>query len=151
MIEIEAHYCRSLFIKEICVIGSEQLFAVIVPDLDRLRAKQIVNAGDIIRFEMEGLAAQLPAHQRVQGYDIWFEPLPRTTAHAVDRHEVERRALERQEIASGRREAAISPADLEWMAGPQSAAVLAMIRPRLRKGARLFPDANLELDLGFDS
>jgi long-chain acyl-CoA synthetase len=149
--EIEAHYCRSLFIKEICVIGDERLFAVVVPDLDLLRTKQIVNAGDIIRFEMEGLTAELPAHKRVIGYDIWFEPLPRTTAHAIDRHEVEQRTRERQEIASGKREAPISHADREWMASPHSATVLAIVRERLKKGARLHPDANLEIDLGFDS
>jgi long-chain acyl-CoA synthetase len=151
MIEIETHYCRSLFIKEICVLGSERLFAVVVPDLDRLRAKQIVNAGDIIRFEMEGLTAELPPHQRVLGYDIWFEPLPRTKTNAIDRQEVEQRTRERQEIASGKREAPISHADREWMAAPHSATVLAIIRERLRTSARLYPDANLEIDLGFDS
>ena len=149
--EIEAHYRRSLFIREICVIGDERLFAVVVPDLDRLRAKHIVNAGDIIRFEMEGLTAELPAHQRVIGYDIWFEPLPRMAEQAIDRHEVERRTRERQEIASGKRDAPISDADGEWMASPHAATVLAIIRERLRKGARLYPDANLEIDLGFDS
>ena len=127
------------------------MFAVVVPDLDRLRAKQIVNAGDIIRFEMEGLTAELPAHQRVIGYDIWFEPLPRTTANEIDRHEVEQRTRERQEIASGKRDAPISQADREWMASPHSATVLAIVRERLRKGVRLYPDANLEIDLGFDS
>jgi long-chain acyl-CoA synthetase len=151
MIEIETHYCRSLFIKEICVLGSERLFAVVVPDLDRLRAKQIVNAGDIIRFEMEGLTAELPSHQRVLGYDIWFEPLPRTKTNAIDRQVVEQRTRERQEIASGKREAPISQADREWMAAPHSATVLAIIRERLRTSARLYPDANLEIDLGFDS
>jgi long-chain acyl-CoA synthetase len=148
--EIETHYRRSPFIKEICVMGAERLFAVVVPDLDLLRAKRIVNAGDIIRFEMEGLTAELPAHKRVLGYDIWFEPLPRT-AHAIDRHEVERRTRERQEIASGKRDAPISDADRDWMASPHSATVLAIIQERLRTGARLFPDANLEIDLGFDS
>ena len=157
--EIETHYCRSAFIKEICVmrvagpdgIGAGRLFAVVVPDLDRLRAKRIVNAGDLLRFEMEGLAAALPAHRRVAGYDIWFEPLPRTTADAIDRSAVEQRARERQEIASGNRDAPISPADLQWMAEPHSARVLAIIRARMRKGTRLFPGANLEIDLGFDS
>jgi long-chain acyl-CoA synthetase len=157
--EIETHYRRSPFVKEICVMGlahpagsgAERLFAVVVPDLERLRAKHIVNAGDIIRFEMEGLTSELPAHQRVSGYDIWFEPLPRTTGYAIDRHTVEQRTRERQQIASGDREAPVTPADREWMAASHSTAVLAIIRPRLRKGARLLPDANLEIDLGFDS
>ena len=137
--EIEAHYRRSPFVKEICVMGlanptgtrAEGLFAVVVPDLDRLRAKRIVNAGDLMRFEMEGLAHGLPRHKRVLGYDIWFEPLPRTAADAIDRPEVEQRTRERQEIASGKRDAPISPADREWMAGPHSAGVLAIIRARM--------------------
>ena len=57
---------------------SERLYAVVVPDMDLLRERKIVNAGDLIRVEMEGLAAGLPAHKRVLGYDIWFESLPRT-------------------------------------------------------------------------
>ena len=38
-----------------------------------------VNAGEILRFELEGLGASLPSYKRVLGYEIWFEPLPRTT------------------------------------------------------------------------
>ena len=155
--EIEAHYRRSSFVKEICVmaldtatrIGSAQLFAVVVPAIDRLHAKRIVNAGDLIRFEMEGLTAELPAHKRVLAYDIWFEPLPRA-AGGIDRRQVEQRTRERQEVVSGAREAPLSPADRDWMTGPHSR-VLAIISARLREGARLFPDANLEIDLGFDS
>lgn len=156
--EIEAHYRKSPFIKEICVMGlaepgrptSERLFAVVVPDMDLMRQRKIVNAGDILRFEIEGLAVGLPSHKRVLGYDVWFEPLPRTTTKKIKRHEVERRVRERQRTANDV-EAVIEPADREWMDEPQSAAVLAVITPRLREGARLFPDANLELDLGLDS
>jgi long-chain acyl-CoA synthetase len=147
--EIEIHYRRSPFVKEICV--SEGLFAVVVPNMDLLRQRKIVNAGDLLRFEMDGLAHGLPPHKRVPLYDIWFEPLPRTPADAIDRPEVERRTRERHEIASGNRDAPISPADREWMEGRHPARVLAIIRARMRKDARLFPDANLEIDLGFDS
>ena len=155
--EIEAHYRRSSFVKEICVmaldtairIDSAGLFAVVVPDLDRLQAKRIVNAGDLIRFEMEGLTAELPVPKRVLAYTIWFEPLPRT-AGEIDRDQVEQRTRERQEVVSGARVAATSPADRDWMTGPHSR-VLAIISGRLREGARLFPDANLEIDLGIDS
>ena len=157
--EIEAHYRKSPFVKEICVMGlaepgrptSERLFGVVVPDMELLRQKKIVNAGDIIRFEMEGLAAGLPAHKRVLGYDIWFEPLPRTTTQKIKRHEVERLVRERQRPASPDAEASIGEADRAWMDEPRAAAVLSVVRGRLKSGARLFPDANLELDLGFDS
>jgi long-chain acyl-CoA synthetase len=157
--EIEAHYRKSPFVREICVMGladpgrptSERLYAVVVPDMDLLRERKIVNAGDIIRFEMEGLAAGLPAHKRVLGYDIWFEPLPRTTTQKIKRHEVERRVRERQRAADPALETTADPADRAWMEEPHAAAVLAVIKGRLKQGSRLSPNANLELDLGFDS
>jgi long-chain acyl-CoA synthetase len=37
------------------------------------------------------------------------------------------------------------------MAAPAAAPVLAILKPRVKAGSRLFPDANLELDLGLDS
>ncbi len=157
--EIEAHYRQSPFIKEMCVMGlaepgrptSERLFAVVVPNMELLRERKVVNAGDLLRFEIEGRAVGLPSHKRVLGYDIWFDPLPRTTTQKIKRHEVERLVRERQRTAAMDVGEAMSPADREWMEREQPAAVLAVIKPRLREGARLFPDANLELDLGLDS
>ena len=149
--EIETHYCRSLFIKEICVIGgadssvaAEGLFAVVVPDLDRLRAKRIVNAGDLLRFEMEGLSAELPGHQRVLRYEIRFAPLPRQENGVFNRDEVRR-------LAAEQRARQVSGSDRAWMQEPHAAEVLAAIGSRLTDHASLHPDANLEIDLGFDS
>ena len=71
-----------------------------------MRERKIVNAGDILRFELEGLSAALPPHKRVLGYDIWFEPLPRTTTQKLKRHEVLKRARERERSAAASRRAA---------------------------------------------
>src|SRR5439155_23810089 len=58
--EIEAHYLKSPFIKEICVLGlqsgpgepfSERLYAVVVPNFEVLRQRKIVNAKEVIRFD----------------------------------------------------------------------------------------------------
>ena len=109
--EIEARYRQSTFIKEICVLGlsrddpttSERLFAVVVPDLDLVRARRIVNVGDLLRFEIEGQSIYLPAHKRVVGYDVWFEPLPRTTTGDLKRHEIARRVELRDRAARASR------------------------------------------------
>ena len=157
--EIEAHYRQSAYVKEICVLGlstpehptTERLHAVVVPDTDLLRERRMVNAGDILRFEMEGLAVGLPAHKRVLGYDVWFEPLPRTTTGKVKRHEVERMLKSRHAAASTEGEALLPPGDQAWLDEPHAAAATAVIKARLKGAARVAPDANLELNLGLDS
>ena len=150
--QLEAHYQQSPFVKEMCVMGftnpvrgsAAGLCAVVVPDMERMRARRIVNVGDLIRFEMEGMTAALPQHQRVVAYDIWFEALPRDADGTIVRDEVLRRA-------DAQRSRELSAADREWMDEPRAAEVLAAIRSRVSHTAPLHPDANLEIDLGFDS
>ena len=136
--EIEAHYCKSPFVQEVCVIGRD---AVVVPNMELMRRRKIVNVGDLLRFELEGLSHMLPSHQRVLGYEIWFDPLPRTATHAIDRPEVERR----------RREPHAQETDQAWLDDPRVAAVVSAIKPFVKGQASVRPDANLELDLGLDS
>ena len=155
--EIEAHYRHSPYIKEICVLGlprddeptTERLFAVVTPDLELMRERRIVNAGDLLRFEMEGQAVHLPAHKRVLGYEVWFEPLPRTTTGKLKRHEIERRlrhkdrekAREQQQAAAGE----------EWWGDDRHASAAVEVITRRAKGRTIARDSNLELDLGLDS
>ena len=157
--EIEAHYRKSAVIKEICVMGvtrpdeptTERLHAVIVLDQDVLKARRIANAGDLLRFEMEGLGAGLPAHKRVLGYDVWFEPLPRTTTGKLRRFEIQRRW--KTQAANQQAAAAAPPdaADQAWLDDPHVEAAVALVSRRAKTGAAVRPDANLELDLGLDS
>ena len=131
--EIEAHYRQSPFIKELCVLGltrpgepsAERLYAVVVPDADVLREKKVVNAGDLMRFEMEGRSVGLPPHKRVLGYEVWMEPLPRTSTGKLKRFEIERRVQQATPGArSGHRRGRRATSDREWAAArrtsPQS-------------------------------
>jgi long-chain acyl-CoA synthetase len=151
--EIEARYRQSAFVKEICVLGltrpddptSERLYAVVVPDADLLRERRIANAGDLLRFEMEGQSIHLPSHKRVLGYEIWSEALPRTTTGKLKRHEIERRVKARQrERARASEEAAVA-----W--GDAHTETAAAIIARRARGRLVRPESSLELDLGFDS
>ena len=154
--EIEAAYLQSLFVKEICVLGlaargrarrPKASMPLWCPNLDLLRERRIVNAGDLLRFEMEGLSIHLPPHKRVSGYEIWFEPLPRTTTGKVKRHEMARRVRERRRAGAGfdRDDAAFDGDD-----DCTRAAAVAVIARRA-VGKRIAPESNLELDLGLDS
>jgi long-chain acyl-CoA synthetase len=160
--EIEAHYLQSPNIKEICVLGlqsapgepfSERLHAVIVPDFDALRRAKIVNVGDMLRFEIEGLSAKLPSTKRILSYAIWQSDLPRTTTRKIKRFEVEQRVKR----GEGTQAAATAPRELsaeetEWMQQPAVTKALGIIQAvsKLKKDTP-HPGDNLELDLGLDS
>ncbi len=155
--EIEAHYRQSAFLKELCILGlsrpgepsAERLHALIVPDEQVLRERGIVNVRELVRFELESLAVQLPAYKRILSYDITLEPLPRTTTGKIKRREVEQLVRDRAgQSESDTRET--TDAERAWLAAPGRAAAMALIATRLGR-ARVRPDDNLELDLALDS
>ena len=160
--EIEAHYQQSPNIKEVCVVGlqsapgepfSERLHGIIVPDFETLRRSKIVNIGDMLRFEIEGLSAKLPSTKRILSYEIWQDDLPRTSTRKIKRFAVE----ERVKRGEGTQAAVASPKPLtpeetEWMQKPDVSKALGIIQAasKLKKDT-LHPGDNLELDLGLDS
>jgi long-chain acyl-CoA synthetase len=164
--EIESYYLRSPWIKELCVLGlesrpgeplSERLHGVIVPNFDVLREHKIVNIREVIRYDVEGISATLPATKRILSYDIWQDDLPRTTTRKLRRQEIEKKLLAL--YASGNAEAItpkdrlFSEDDRIWLASPDVQRALAVIAEAGDKDHRkvLHPDDNLELDLGLDS
>ena len=160
--EIEAHYLQSPNIKEICVLGlqsapgepfSERLHAVIVPDFEALRRAKIVNVGDMLRFEIEGLSAKVPSTKRILSYEIWQDDLPRTTTRKIKRFEVEQRVKRgegKQAAIAAPRE--LTPEEVGWMQQPNVSKALGIIQAasKLKKDTP-HPSDNLELDLGLDS
>ena len=166
--EIEHHYLKSPFFKEICVMGlesrpgepyAEKLHAVLVPNFDVLRERKIANTREVIRFDIETLSAQLPATKRILSYEIWQHELPRTTTRKLKRFEIEQRV--RQEQESGQLEEEGQPAaegrplseeDQLWRERPEMQRALAIVRQEARSGSgQVRPSDNLELDLGLDS
>jgi long-chain acyl-CoA synthetase len=103
--EIEAHYSKSPYIKEMCVMGleakpgdptSERLHAVIVPNFEMLKRQRISNAKEVIRFDIETFSAQVPSTKRIGSYEIWPEDLPHTTTRKLKRFEIEKRVRANQ-------------------------------------------------------
>ena len=156
--EIEAHYRQSPFFKEVCVLGlarpgqpaSERLHAVIVPNEQVLKDRGIVNLRELVRFEVEGLSVQLPAHKRILSYDISLETLPRTTTGKIRRHEVERHVHERAATSADATAKPLSDEDRAWLSAADNAEAVSVIAARLSR-PDISPQANLELDLGLDS
>jgi long-chain acyl-CoA synthetase len=163
--EIEAHYLKSPYIKEIAVMGLEgnpaqggdRLHAVIVPNFDALRQRKIVNAKEIIRFDIEGLSPGIASTKRIGSYEIWQEDLPRTTTRKIKRFEVEKRVRTNQskKIADDSELPAEKPLttdDAAWLDQPNVQRALKIIRETARSASpTLRPAFNLDLDLGLDS
>jgi len=164
--EVEAHYLQSPYIKEICVMGlerqpgeptSDHLHAVIVPNFDLLRQRKIVNAKEVIRFDIETLSSQLPSTKRIGSYEVWpADTLPRTTTRKLKRFEIERLVRENQAPLSAKiaqaRDAPLSVEESAWLEQPDVQPALRVIREAgLNHPAEIRPSDNLELDLGLDS
>jgi long-chain acyl-CoA synthetase len=164
--EIEAHYLKSPYIKEICVIGlearpgdptSERLHAVVVPNFEVLRQRKIVNATQVVRFDIEGLSAKLPSTKRIGSYEIWQEDLPRTTTRKLKRFEIEKRARANQskgQVAEPAisAERPLTTEEAAWLDQPDARRALKLIRNAARSAPDVIrPTDNLELDLGLDS
>jgi len=163
--EIEAHYLKSPFIKELAVMGLEgkpgeggdRLHAVIVPNFDVLRQRKIVNAKEVIRFDIEGLSPQIASTKRIGSYEIWQEDLPRTTTRKIKRYEVEKRvkANQARKVADDSdlpAEKPLTADETAWLEQPDVQRGLKIVRESARSVPPTWrPTLNLELDLGLDS
>jgi long-chain acyl-CoA synthetase len=163
--EVEAHYLKSPYIKEMAVIGLEgspgengdRLHAVVVPNFDVLRQKKIVNAKEVIRFDIESLSQQIASTKRIGSYEIWQEDLPRTTTRKIKRFEVEKRVRAKQargmeNDAGLPAESALSEEESAWAGRPEVQRALEIVQRFARNApATLRPSSSLELDLGLDS
>jgi len=155
--EIESHYHQSPFIKEICVMGIEgvdKLYAVIVPNFEVLRQRRVVNAKEVIRFDVEGLSAKLASTKRISGYEIWQDDLPRTTTRKLKRFEIQKRVKSGDGKKPGDLPVTkpLTPEDRAWLEKPAAGRALKIIHDySTTKPQQIRPTDNLELDLGLDS
>ncbi len=134
------------------------MHAVVVPNFDVLKQRKIVNAKEVIRFDIENLSAQMPTSKRIGSYEIWRDALPRTTTRKLKRFEIEKRV--RANLAEGLSgdsevgdsERPLSAEDAAWLEEPDAQRALKILRDAARiKPQSIRPGDNLELDLGLDS
>src|SRR5258708_11967669 len=163
--EVETHYLKSPYIKEIAVMGLEgkpgeggdRLHAVIVPNFDALRQRKIVNAREVIRFDIEGLSPQIASTKRIGSYEIWQEDLPRTSTRKIKRFEIEKqvRANRGRKVSDDSDlppEKPLTADDAAWLEQTGVQRALKIVREAARTAPEtLRPTLNLELDLGLDS
>ena len=91
--EIENHYLKSPYIKEMCVLettsaGLSSLYAVVFPNVDYFRKTREINIQGKIRWILENLSKELPSYKRIMGFAIAKEELPKTRLGKLKRYEI---------------------------------------------------------------
>ena len=156
--EIEQHYKKSPFIKELCVLGifkegiTEELGAVIVPDMEYFRKTGDVNIRENIKWNLEGFSKELSGYKRIISFVIAKEDLPKTRLGKIKRYEVEKAYRDRfnmeNPVISSRKPEAEDLAILNSEAGQKIVKFLTQGKNIKRV---IGPGDHLELDLGMDS
>jgi long-chain acyl-CoA synthetase len=153
--EIEEHYGKSPYVKEICVMGvagsdgpGDRLHAVVVPDLDEFRKRNQTSIAEMLRYELDNLSRELASFMRVTSWSIRNDPLPRTVTRKLKRFEISSSG----EAGGGRSAPAASGGeDHESLRAGIGLSIARAIRAAKPDVGPLGPSMNFDLDLGFDS
>src|SRR6185369_12156268 len=101
--ELETHYSKSPFIKEICVVGISEngtrggtLHGIVVPDMEEFKRRGQTAITEMIRFEIENLSKQVPSFYRIHSISIRNELLPRTVTRKLKRFEIQKEEADRR-------------------------------------------------------
>jgi len=162
--DLEVKYLKSPMVEELAILGirdkssdlagAEKLVAVVVPDFAYLKANNLSNSREAIRYELDDLGRSLPEYQRVRDYIIHSEPLPRTATRKIKRFqlqkEIENNGLSDQKLQP-QKALEMSDNDKALMNSPAGKIVLAAIERNIKPDTAVHPKMSLELDLGLDS
>jgi long-chain acyl-CoA synthetase len=150
--DLERIYAETPYFTEIAVLERDgDLVALIVPDLEKIRADGHASLDDVVRVTLSDKAQALPSHQRLSGYAISREPLPRTRLGKYQRFLLPGlydRALKGETRPPEPAEP--SDEDKALLGDPAAAAAWEVLKERYAE-KRLSMDASPQLDLGIDS
>lgn len=149
--EVEAAYGAHAAIKEVAVLErAGALVAVVLPDLAAIRAGGNTRVEDVVRVALASAGQDLPSYQRLAGYVLTRDPLPRTRLGKVQRFRLPRLYEELVEGRAPQAPAPLSEADAALVGAPGAREVWQILQARYA-GKPLSPEANPALDLGIDS
>ncbi|MFH1397082.1 MAG: AMP-binding protein [Candidatus Omnitrophota bacterium] len=157
--EVESHYTKSPYIKEICVLGvggaqEERLTAVVVPDADYCRKVGQVDLNSVIRWELENSSEGLAPYKRIKGYIIVKEDLPRTRLGKIKRYEIKNKYLNELngiKLKGVMEEIPATDEDLRLLTFGVGRKIIEALKKSAKLEREISPSDHIELDLGIDS
>ncbi len=148
--DIEAEIIKNTdLIKEIAVTEyKEQLVAIIYPDFDQIKAKQIVNIKDAIKWEViDKYNVTAPNYKKIHDIKIVKEELPKTRLGKIRRFMLKDLIEDKVENTDKKEEKKVVEVPTEMK--EKFDIINKYIDERYHKTIDL--DSHIELDLGFDS
>lgn len=147
--ELERVYGAGPYIGEIALLERDgSLVALVVPDLEAIRRGGVGSIEDAIRVSLADRARELPSYQRLAGFAIAREPLPRTRLGKYRRFLLPE--LYEHAGTAARPAAAPSADDEALLAASPAREIWAVLTERYRDRP-VHLDAHPQLDLGIDS
>jgi long-chain acyl-CoA synthetase len=140
--EMESHIAGiSDFVKEVAVIEKEgQLFALIYPDFERLKAEKVTNIEDKFKWDViDSHNTRVPDYKRIAGFRIVNTEFPKTRLGKIRRFLLGSYLSEAAKKTAG----CVEPADEEYH----------ILKEYLRGVTMrdVCPESHIEIDLGLDS
>jgi len=149
--ETEKHYAASPYIRELAVLEEDgKLVALVLPDPVAIRAAGLTRLEDAIRVTLSERSQTLPSYQRVAGYALTREPLPRTRLGKYRRFLLPKLYDEAKSGLGKAQPAQMSAEDQALVAASPTREAWELLRARYADRA-ITLDANISLDLGIDS
>lgn len=162
--DLEVKYLKSPMVEEMAILGvrdesaahagAERLVAVVVPDFAYLKANNIANSREAIRYELDDIGRSLPEYQRVRNYIIHSEPLPRTATRKIKRFELQKQLMSNglaDQESAPKKKLELTDSDRQLLETNAGKAVAAAVKKNVKDVESIHPAMNLELDLGLDS
>lgn len=149
--ELERVYADSPFIEEAAVLERNgALVALVRPDLAAIRDSGYGNLRDTVRVSLGSAARELPPFQRLAGFAMVREALPRTRLGKYQRFKLPELYDQAEQGGATGARVELSEEDKALLQRSPAAEIWALLRERYPdKPVNL--DANPQLDLGIDS
>lgn len=148
---LEDVYGRLPPVREIAVLAQAGvLVGLVVPNFEAIRALGGGRIEDVVRGALTRAAVALPSYQRLAGFALTPNPLPRTRLGKLRRHLLPALYDRAREGRVERAAAPPSPQDQTLLANPIAARLWQWLGARYA-GTPLSLETNPQLDLGIDS
>lgn len=149
--DLEKAYGQSPVIREVAVLErAGALHALVLPDLEAIKASGTPRVEDSVRIALTTAGRELPSYQRLAGFALVREPLPRTRLGKYQRFLLPELYEKARRGAAAPEPKELSAEDRALLERPAAREVWRLLEAR-SADRKLSLEASPQLDLGIDS